>query len=300
MAAVFAACAHAPITAVIILFELTGDYRIILPLMLTVVVATLISQQLLHGESIYTLKLSRRGVRLKRGRDVDILQGVTVDEVMTHHIDPVIVDTTLQELGDIFVKSHHHGLMVLNTDGKLWGVVTLKDLERAREKKRPGSTLVTEIATTWPHLLVAFPDETMGDALARMSPRGLGRLPVVSREDPYQLLGIVRREDITRAYDLALARRTDIQQRTNKAQTQFDESSEFIDILLVADDKVVGKTVAEVAPTMPNDCVLITIKRSNRVIIPHGDTVFKAGDQVTAFIKSQDAKDLFQCFHGPD
>ena len=66
MAAVFAAGAHAPITAVLILFELTGDYRIILPLMLTVVVATTLAQRMLGGESIYTLKLTRRGVRLRR------------------------------------------------------------------------------------------------------------------------------------------------------------------------------------------------------------------------------------------
>jgi CIC family chloride channel protein len=68
MAAVFAASAHAPITAILILFELTGDYRIILPLMLTVVVATVLAQRLLHGESIYTLKLTRKGVRLQHGR----------------------------------------------------------------------------------------------------------------------------------------------------------------------------------------------------------------------------------------
>ena len=89
MAAVFAASAHAPIPAVIILFELTGDYRIILPLMLTVVISTLVSELILRGESIYTLKLSRRGVHLKRGRDVDILQGVTVGEAMTEGSGPV-------------------------------------------------------------------------------------------------------------------------------------------------------------------------------------------------------------------
>ena len=74
MASVFAASAHAPITAILILFELTGDYRIILALMLSVVIATLVAQKLLGGESIYTLKLSRRGVRLQAGRDVDIMQ----------------------------------------------------------------------------------------------------------------------------------------------------------------------------------------------------------------------------------
>lgn len=300
MAAVFAAAGHAPITAVIILFELTGDYRIILPLMLTVVVATLLSQQLLHGESIYTLKLSRRGVRLERGRDRDILQGVTIDEVMSRHIEPVFLDTTLADLADIFVRTHHHGLMVLDANGKLEGVVTITDLEQARQKNLPDTTPVGEIATTWPHLKVVYPDETMGDALARMVPRGLGRLPVVSREDPYRLLGLVRRADITRAYDLALTRRTGIQQKTKHIQRQYAEETEFVDISLVKDDGVIGKTVADVAPNLPEDCVLVSIQRNSSLIIPHGDTVFQAGDQVTAFIRSQDAKLLFHCLHGPE
>jgi len=82
MGSLFAASVHAPITAVLILFELTGDYHIILPLMLSIVVSTMLFQYLLGGESIYTLKLTRRGIRLQRGRDIDVLQGVTVEEIM--------------------------------------------------------------------------------------------------------------------------------------------------------------------------------------------------------------------------
>lgn len=298
MAAVFAAGAHAPITAVLILFELTGDYRIILPLMLTVVIATLLSQQMLHGESIYTLKLSRRGVRIKRGRDIDILQGVTVAEVMGHHIEPVFTDTTLADLSDIFVRTHHHGLMVLDNDGKLWGVVTINDLEEARLDNRHDTTLAGEIATTWPHLKVVYPDMTMADVLAQMGMRGLGRLPVVSREDPYQLLGLIRREDITRAYNLALTRRVEIQQKTKHVQRQYEAETEFVDISLVEEDRVVGETVADVAAGLPKDCVLVSIQRNGSLIIPHGDTIFQAGDKITAFTRNQDAKQLFHCLHG--
>ncbi|MFN2160440.1 MAG: chloride channel protein [Candidatus Promineifilaceae bacterium] len=300
MAAVFASATHAPITAVIILFELTGDYQLILPLMLTVVVATLLSQKLLHGESIYTIKLTRRGIRLERGRDRDILQGVTVDEVMSHHVDPIFADRTIKELADMLVKTHHHGLMVLGADGKLEGVVTISDLDKARREKLPEDTPVSAIATTWPRLKVAYPDETMGDALARMGARGLGRLPVVSRDDPYQLLGVVRRSAITQAYDLALTRRSEIKHKTENIQSQFAEEAEFVDILLVEDDSVIGKSVAEVAPYLPDDCVLVSIKRNNSFVIPHGDTVFQVGDQVTAFIRSQDADLLFHYLHGPD
>jgi CIC family chloride channel protein len=298
MGAVFAASAHAPITAVLILFELTGDYRIILPLMLTVGVATILAQRILKGESIYTLKLTRRGIRLQRGRDVDILHGVTVGEIMSHQPDTVQASATMNELADIFSHTHHHGLPVLDGHNKLWGIVTITDLDTSVREGRPRNTTVGEIGTTWPHLTVAYPDESLATALTRMAPRGLGRMPVVSRHDPYELLGIIRRQDIVTAYDLALTRRTDIHHRTQQAQMQTKETMDFVDVYLSPDDPVIGKTVAEISGIMPKESVLVSITRDKRVIIPHGNTVFQAGDQVTAFIRHQDAQDLFTCLHG--
>lgn len=300
MAAVFAACAHAPITAVIILFELTGDYRIILPLMLTVVIATVVSQRLLHGESIYSLKLTKRGIHLSRGRDVDIMHSVKVNEVMTHDFDAVTRETTLEELSDIFARTRHHGLMVLDGQGKLWGIVTLTDLDRAVTAKMSASTPVARFATTWPHLTIAYPDETMGDALARMGTRDLGRLPVVSRDDPYLPLGVVRRQAIGNAYRLALARRTERQQQMEEAQRRSRElGTEFIDIVLVEGDSVIGQSVAQVAPELPTDCVLVSIRRGDEVIIPHGDTVFEVGDIISAFVRHEEARKLFRSLHSP-
>jgi CIC family chloride channel protein len=298
MAAVFAASAHAPITAVLILFELTGDYRIILPLMLTVVVATVLAQRMLQGESIYTLKLTRRGVRLQHGRDVDIMQSVTVGEIMSRNPDTVQVDATINELAEIINHTHHHGLLVLDDQRKLWGIVTITDLDGNLRDEQPRSTTVAEIGTPWPHLKVAYPDESIGDALARMAPRGLGRMPVVSREDPYELLGLIRREDIITAYDLALTRRTGIHHQTQRAQLQTRETMDFVEIHLSRDDPVVGKTLSEISATLPTESVLVSIARDSRVIIPHGNTVFQAGDQVTAFTRQKDAQDLFRCLHG--
>ncbi|MDX1414980.1 MAG: chloride channel protein, partial [Candidatus Promineifilaceae bacterium] len=301
MAAVFAASAHAPITAVLILFELTGDYRIILPLMLTVVVATLVAQRLLHNESIYTLKLSRRGVRLDRGRDRDILQNVLVREVAQRtHIQTASVDMTLSQIADFLSHSHLNGVPVLDREGKLWGVVTMTDVERAMAEERPPNTTVAEIGTTWPHLKVARSDESIGEALARMGSRGLGRMPVVDRNDPYDLLGVIRRQDIIRAYDLALSRRDEMKDRTGRIQQlQQQDETEFVEIYLRAGDPAVGKTLQAIASKLPEDCVLISIERQGRVTIPHGDTIFRVGDHITAYTRHEDAANLFLCLHGP-
>ncbi len=298
MGALFAASAHAPITAILILFELTGDYRIILPLMLTVVVATLIAQRMLHGESIYTLKLTRRGIRLQRGRDVDILEGVTVAEVMRHEVDTVSADLTLPELSEVFSRTRHHGLPVLDRRGKLWGIVTIADLDRAVMRNMPRRTTVSQIGTPRSKLVVAYPDETMGRVLTRMGRRGLGRLPVVSREDPDHLLGSIRRPDIIRAYNVALSRRAELQHRTRRMQLHNIDGTEFVDLVLQEGDRAVGKSVQEVAGEMPDECILISVRRDGVVVIPHGDTVFQPGDRVTAFIRSRDAEALHQCLRG--
>jgi CIC family chloride channel protein len=298
MAAVFAAAAHAPITAVIILFELTGDYLIILPLMLTVVISTLLAQKMLAGESIYTLKLSRRGVHLRSGRDIDVMDSVMVEDVMTRSIDTVSSDTNLLEFSETLTQTHHHGMPVLDNMGKLWGIATITDLERALEQYLPEATPITEIGTHKSALLVAYPDESMGEALARMGIRGVGRLPVVSREDNDHLLGLIRRADIIRAYNLALTRKADYQQRMTRVKQRPGETADYIELTLASEYQVVGKKVRDVAKCLPKDSILISIDRGGKVIIPHGETKFQVGDIVTAFVRQQDIDALHSCIHG--
>jgi CIC family chloride channel protein len=298
MAAVFAASAHAPLTAVLILFELTGDYRIILPLMLTVVIATLLAQRLLHGESIYTLKLTRRGVRLQRGRDVNLLRGVRVHEVMVS--DTVKIPTTMRisDLADAFARTRLRGLLVLDDLGHLWGIVTVGDLDRALDEELPRSTTVAEIGTTWPLLKVAYPRETIDDALTRMGTHGVGRLPVVDQHDPRKLLGLIRREDIIRAYDIALTRRAEIENRAERISLAHEDGADFIEVHLTPEDEATDKSVLDLASSLPKDCVLVSIKRNDRVIIPHGNTVLRVGDRITAFVSQQDSEQFCRSIRG--
>jgi CIC family chloride channel protein len=296
MAAVFAAAAHAPITAIVILFELTGDYRIILPLMLTVVIATILARRLLKGESIYTLKLTRRGVRLQRGQDIDVMESILVQEVMTSQIDSVTKEMTLQELAEAANRTRHHGFPVLDEHGNLWGIVTVTDLETALSHNMSRRTTVAEIGTPRDQLLVCYLDETLGTVLARMGTRGLGRIPVVDRDNPQVLLGLIRREDIIRAYRLALTRRAEIQHRLKRMGIRNLDGTEFVEFTLKDGDLAVGKMLAELASNLPNDCVLISVRQGGRLVIPHGDTVFNVGDKITAFVACDRVDTVFQTF----
>ncbi len=300
MGAVFAAAAHAPITAVIILFELTGDYRIILPLMLTIVVATLISSRLLKGKSIYTLKLIRRGVHLKSGRDVDLMENVLVSEVMSTELDTVSHDLTITGFSEVLSRRKHRRFPILDASGKLAGLVSAGYLERAIQSNAPRATTVSEIGMHYQDLIVAYPDESIGEVMMRMSASGRGRLPVVSRSDPRQLVGMIAREDIIRAYQIALARRSELAHRVRRAKMYEPEGAEFIEVQISGNDPSVGKAIREVASNLPTDCILVSIHRSGKTIIPHGDDVLMSGDTLTVFATAGATSPLMEALKGSD
>lgn len=201
MAAVFAAVAHAPFTAIFALFEMTGNYNIILPLMAAVVIATVISNHYLH-ESIFTMKLVRRGVRLKWGTNVDVLENLKIRDVMKLRVDFVRENTTKSELYNLFMEKHHNGFPVLDKHNRLVGVVTLNDYHNA--KKLPPFAPVDKFCSH--NLLTASPEDDLSTALKKMRIRDIGRLPVVSDQDPTQMVGIITRSDILEAYEIALRR----------------------------------------------------------------------------------------------
>jgi len=297
MAALFSGAARAPITSILIVFEMSGDYKLILPLMLATVLSTLVAE-VLFSDSIYTLRLTLKGINLQSGRDEDVLRSVLVEEVMSQQIEIVSTESTLVEISEILARTRVHGLPVLDHEGLLWGLVTVTDLDQAVLKQMPRSTPVIQFGMPRSRLLVAYPDESIGEALERMSLRGVGRMPVVSKENPNHLVGLVRRSDIIRAYNVALTRRKELQHRTKRAQLHNLDGTEFVDLALADTDIAVGKSIYELAPQIPDDCVLVSVRRDGRILIPHGDTRLRDGDHITAFVRSQDVATLFACLHG--
>ncbi|MCB0046698.1 MAG: chloride channel protein [Caldilineaceae bacterium] len=291
MAAVFAGAARGPITAVLIVFEMSGDYKLILPLMMATVISTVLAESLM-SDSIYTRELRKRGISLQYGRDVDVMQSVLVNEVMTTDVKGVEPSLTISDLSELFALSRTHGFPVLDNAQRLLGVVALSDLDRALINELPAHTPIMEIATPFDHLLLALPDETMWEALTRMGTRGLGRLPVVDPHEPTRLVGIIKRSDIIRAYNIALTRRAERQHQEKHARLRNIDGTEFLEIDLKPGDAAVGRTLQEVASNIPRQCILVSVRRHGRVLIPHGDTIFEAGDHVTAFVNSSDREQV--------
>jgi CIC family chloride channel protein len=282
MAAVLAGTVHSPITAIILLFEMTNDYRIILPLMFAVVVSLVISQKM-QRDSIYTLGLARKGIRLQRGRDVEVLEAISVGEIMQTEVTTLRESDPLKVASDTLMRSRHHGLPVVDAAGKLVGMLTVQDLDRAQTSNGKADVTIGEACTR--ELLVTYPDETIGTALRRMAVRDIGRLPVVSRDDPSEMVGLLRRTDLVRAYDVALTRRAAMRHRAQQVRLGTFDGVSVEEITISPDAPCADKRVSEVR--WPRDCVLATLRRGRQVFLPHGDTILRPGDVLVAVAEGE-------------
>ncbi|MCZ6689703.1 MAG: chloride channel protein [Planctomycetota bacterium] len=206
MGAVVAGTTHAPISAIIILFEMTGDYRIILPLMLACVISTLLSNHILK-ESIYTLKLVRRGLNIRAGRDVDLLRSIRVEDVMEKDVQTLGENIPIHEVLDHFEESRHLTYPVVDSKGRLSGIVSYHDYAEAlRDEALQNLVLVGEVATRT--VITVHPEDDLSHALHVIGNRHIETLPVVDAADPRRLVGILNQQDILFAYQKALARKS--------------------------------------------------------------------------------------------
>ncbi len=279
MAAVFAGAARAPLTAILIAFEMSNDYGLILPLMATTITASLVGHKL-SPESIYTLKLARRGLVLRHGREVDVLDSVRVSEVMD--LDPPVLaeDLPLAEVERWFVETHRHGAMVLDDRERLVGLVTLQDMERARQEFPDAYLELPLSAVMTRSLLKAYPDEPIGAALERIALRDIGRMPVVDRDEPDRLLGLIRRRDLARAYQRGLLRRREAEHLDQHRRASREGDVQFLELEVRPGSAVAGRTVAELA--LPDGVLLTTRRREAHRRLLHGGDRIEAGDVILA------------------
>jgi CIC family chloride channel protein len=284
MAAVLAGAVHAPVTAIMLLFEMTDDFHIVLPLMFAVAVSIFISEAL-QPASVYEVSLLRKGIRLQRGKDVDVLETLKVAEVMKPAPDTIATQTPLQEVSSLFSKEHVHGLPVLNGKGELCGMITMADIERAIEQN-PENLQLPAGQFCSQKLVVVHPDYTIQQALRLMGRYDIGRLPVVDPINPRKLLGWLSRVDLVRAYDLALARRTEVRHKVTQVQLGTVSGVAVFEITVEAGSHLDGKLVAEVG--LPEGSLVASVRRGRRVTIPHGKTRLEAGDQIAIVAKEED------------
>jgi CIC family chloride channel protein len=273
MAATFAAVARAPLTSILIVFEITGDYGLVLPLMLAVTLATFLADRM-HSLSAYTMPLARAGIRLTRRGEVDLLDTVQVRDVMTRNLTSVAPHQSLTEIHELLDRERHHGLPVVE-EGALVGIITLSDIQRAGEADATVADAMT------PRPATVTPTSPVSLAIERMAALGVGRLPVVDDHDPTRLVGVFRRVGAVNAYHQALSASTEHELNLERLRLRTDPGARFFDFRIPRESMADGRLVRETA--WPEGLTLVSVQRGRVVMVPTGNLELIAGDVVTAF-----------------
>jgi H+/Cl- antiporter ClcA/CBS domain-containing protein len=212
MAAVLAASARAPLTAILLLFELTRDYRIVLPLMAAVGLSVWLVDRMTPTKP-NSVMLQSIAVNSDQDRKQELMQTITVAEVMQPKFLRLLASVSVVEAGVMLTERRSHSVLVVNATEELVGILTLQDINRAiaRWDNHPDrleesllDQSIGEICTR--KVLCAYPDEPVTVVLDRMATRDLRQLPVLDRTDPNCILGLVDQSGIALACSLAVTR----------------------------------------------------------------------------------------------
>jgi chloride channel protein, CIC family len=201
MGAILGGTMRSPFTGVVFALELTHDINILLPLFVATVIAHAFTVLTLR-RSILTEKISRRGYHLSREYSIDPLEILFVHEVMRTDVPTVPADMTLDALAHTASAAHHHTqplLPVVDADGRLTGILTRTDIRRALAEHTNDRADIRLSQLTRPDPVAAFPDEPLRVVVHRMAETGVTRLPVVERDAPHKLLGVVALADLLKA-----------------------------------------------------------------------------------------------------
>ncbi|MGD2096796.1 MAG: chloride channel protein [Desulfobacterales bacterium] len=206
MGAVVAATTHGPLSAILILFEMTGDYKIILPLMITCIISRLIAGRLLK-ESIYTFKLIRRGIDIRAGREVNVLKSITVKDVMNPQVVTIPESLKLKEFAAKLSNTKYTSFPMVNDKNELTGVLSFLDYNSALfNPDLQDLVVVKDLASR--DVVAVSADDNIYNALEKITLKDFSILPVVSPNDSLQILGVLTRKDILDAYDRTVMKKS--------------------------------------------------------------------------------------------
>jgi len=199
MAALVAASTRGTLTAILIIFEMTRVYAIILPLLFACVIADMVAS-LGSPETIYTRKLLKRGVKIVHDLEPNVMQLFTVKDVMVPREDIITLhpDDALHKIVAVIRRTGHNGFPVIDDEGRLVGIVTHEDTRNAHNR---GDLFVKAVDLMSKDMVTVTPYQTGEAALRRMGDRRISHLPVVDPYDPTKLMGWLSKGDVVFAYE---------------------------------------------------------------------------------------------------
>ncbi len=204
--AFLAASTHAPLTAIFLLFEMTGNYMIVIPVMLTSIVGTIVAGKF-YDDSIDTVDFTREGINIHEGREVAIMKSIKVGKAITEDVNFISENANINQLLELFrFTQNSFYFPVIDQTGKMVGVVSMQDVKNIiHDEKQRASHRVGAICSR--DVIMMTPDDTLYDAMQLFDVKGIDEIPVVeSREEPW-VLGMIKRRDVIAAYNHEVLKR---------------------------------------------------------------------------------------------
>jgi len=192
--------------AILLLFELTGNYQIILPLMLSCFLSYIVASEIRKG-SIFTLPLLKKGIDLQAGREANIMRYLKVRDAMARNVETIPQSLNLREFLKRAMASKHTNFPVVDDEGRLAGIVDFQDFKDLIYEEALGDLIVVRDIVT-EKVLTVTEDESLETVLERIGFRNIEQLPVVDRDDPGRIVGVISRHDIFSAYNKTLVKRS--------------------------------------------------------------------------------------------
>lgn len=202
MGAFLAAVTNAPMTGIFLLFEMTNSYQIIVPIMLSCVVGTSIARHLVK-DSIDTIELTEQGIELREGKEQNLLKELKVRTVMNSA--PVVLpeSMSLRRFAGFIGTTRHSSFPLVNYRQELTGMITIHDfLEISSEEELLDLVVLKELAE--PDVATATPDDSLAQAMDKISLRDFELLPVVAPDNHKKVIGVLSRRDMIAAYNKAI------------------------------------------------------------------------------------------------
>ncbi len=204
--AFLAATTHSPLTAIFLLFEMTGDYKIIVPVMLSSIIGTIVANWLCH-DSIDTVDFSREGIDIHEGRESAVMKSIKVGRIIREDINFISEDANVDQLLQIFSMAQGGFYFpVINGKGLMTGIISLQDVKTILhdEKLRCNST-VGKICTR--NVIFLTPDDNLYTAMSYFDSKGFEEIPIVESADSKWVLGMIKRRDVLDAYHQEVIKR---------------------------------------------------------------------------------------------
>jgi CIC family chloride channel protein len=298
MGAVFAGAARAPITAVLIIFELTGEYSIILPLMFAIALSAGIGN-LLTRDTIYTLKLRRRGIDILRGRAASLMELLTVGEAMQAVPSGVAQNRRLDEVITRFTEDGLEALPVIDDGGRYRGTVTAREVEQSMRDNAVDVT-VGDLARELPTL---EPEQSLERALGLLV---RSEAAVVS-SDGRSIVGWLTHRDVLRLYNERLERSVTRAERRSRAGSGPPPLSEPSPLARLRGYRIVDLEIAHDLPAprrivdfpWPKGSLVLAVRRDGTTVEPTEDWQVRAGDRLTVLAPEGVAPTLLDAILGP-